>query len=136
MTRKEEKQTLRRIIRELEQKLSPRYRQASSRAICSHMLAMPEYQEADTVFCFVGTAREIDTRPILEDVLQRGKTLCVPLCTVPGHFEIRRITALNQLIPGTMGILEPTPDCPLVSIDSIDFAIIPCLTCNHAGQRL
>ena len=57
MTRKEEKQTLRRIIRELEQTLSPRYRQASSRAICSHMLAMPEYQEADTVFCFVGTAR-------------------------------------------------------------------------------
>ena len=136
MTRKEEKQNLRRIIRELERGLSPRYRQASSQAICAHMMAMPEYQDADTVFCFVGTAHEIDTKPILEDVLQRGKTLCVPLCVTPGHFEVRQITALSQLVPGTMGILEPTQDCPLVTVDSIDFAIVPCLTCNHNGQRL
>lgn len=136
MTRKEEKQNLRRVMRELERGLSPRYRRASSLAICTHMLGMPEYQAADTVFCFVGTEREIDTRPILEDVLQRGKTLCVPLCVCPGYFEVRQITELSQLVPGMMGILEPTQDCPLVDTDSIDFAIIPCLACNHAGQRL
>ena len=136
MTRKEEKQTLRRVMRELERGLSPRYRQASSQAICSHMMGMPEYQAAEMVFCFVGTDREIDTRPILEDVLKRGKALCVPLCVRPGHFEVRQITYLSQLVPGMMGILEPTQDWPLVDTDSIDFAIIPCLTCNHAGQRL
>lgn len=136
MTRKEEKQALRRTMRELERKLSSRYRCSSSKAICSHLIGMPEYQASDTVFCFVGTAREIDTRLILEDALQRGKTLCVPLCTVPGHFEVRKITTLSQLVSGTMNILEPTGDCPLVNIDDIDFAIIPCLTCNHSGQRL
>jgi 5-formyltetrahydrofolate cyclo-ligase len=73
---------------------------------------------------------------ILEDALQRGKTLCVPRCTSPGHFEVRKITNLSQLVPGTMNILEPTADCLLVDIDEIDFAIIPCLTCNHSGQRL
>ena len=136
MTRKEEKQALRRTMRELERQLSSRYRCSSSKAICSHLIGMPEYQASDTVFCFVGTAREIDTRLILEDALQRGKTLCVPLCTSPGHFEIRKITTLSQLVPGTMNILEPTADCPLVDIDDIDFAVIPCLTCNHSGQRL
>ena len=136
MTRKEEKQALRRTMRELERQLSSRYRCSSSKAICSHLIGMPEYQASDTVFCFVGTAREIDTHLILEDALQRGKTLCVPLCTSPGHFEIRKITNLSQLVPGTMNILEPTADCPLVDIDDIDFAVIPCLTCNHSGQRL
>ena len=136
MTRKEEKQFLRRTIRKLERELSPRYQHSSSQAICSHLIGMPEYQASDTVFCFVGTDREIDTRPILEDALQRGKTLCVPLCTDHGHFEVRQITNLSQLVPGMMNILEPTADCPLIDTDNIDFAIIPCLTCNHSGQRL
>lgn len=136
MSKQEEKQQLRRIVRQLEADLSSRYKEASSRAICDHLLAMPEYQEADTVFCFVGTEREINTRPILKDVLRRGKTLCAPLCIAPGRFEPRLITDLSQLIPGAYGVLEPSADSSLVDIDGIDFAVIPCLTCNHLGQRL
>ena len=104
MTKAEEKQRLRRVIRELERQLSSRYKAESSRAITSHLLAMPEYQAAGTVFCFVGSEREIDTRPILEDALAAGKRLCVPLCTGPGIMELRQVTALDQLVPGAYGI--------------------------------
>ena len=97
---------------------------------------MPEYQEAQTVFCFVGTDREIDTQPILEDALAAGKTLCVPLCTEPGRMESRQITDLNQLVPGRCGLLEPTADTPVIPVDAIDFAVLPCVTCNYLGQRL
>ena len=136
MTRQEEKQWLRQTVRRLEASLSDAYRRNSDRAIAAHLLAMPEYQAAGTVFCFVGTSREIDTRPILEAVLAAGKALCVPLCTAPGQMELRRITALEQLSPGTYGILEPPTDAPRVSVDEVDMAILPCLTCNHLGQRL
>ena len=136
MTKAEEKQRLRRVIRELERQLSPRYKAESSRAIAAHLLAMPEYQEAGTVFCFVGTDREIDTRPILEDILAAGKRLCVPLCTGKGIMELRQVTDLRQLTPGVYGILEPPADAPLVAVDEVDFAVLPCLTCNHLGQRL
>ena len=136
MTRQEEKQFLRSRIRELEAQLSDKYKVNSSQAICTHLIGMPEYQAADTVFCFVGTAKEIDTRPILEDALAAGKRLCVPLCVDKGIMELREITALSQLISGSYGILEPTADAPPVSVDEVDFAILPCLTCNHAGQRL
>ena len=60
---------------------------------------MPEYQSAGTIFCFVGTGREIDTRPILRHALNSGKTVCVPLCTTPGQMELRRITALGNSGP-------------------------------------
>ena len=136
MTKTEEKQQLRRTMRALESGLSARYKAESSRAISAHLLAMPEYQEAGTVFCFVGTDREIDTRPILEDVLAAGKRLCVPQCVGKGIMELRQVTDLRQLIPGAYGILEPSADAPLVSLDEVDFAILPCLTCNHLGQRL
>ena len=104
MTRQEEKQQLRAIVRRLEAALAPEYRAKSARSIAHRLLAMPEYQEAQTVFCFVGTDREIDTRPILEDALAAGKTLCVPLCTEPGRMESRQITDLHQLVPGRYGL--------------------------------
>ena len=136
MTRQEEKQQLRAIVRRLEAALAPEYKAKSARSIAHRLLAMPEYQEAQTVFCFVGTDREIDTRPILEDILAAGKTLCVPLCTEPGHMESRQITDLNQLVPGRYGLLEPTADTPVIPVDAIDFAVLPCVTCNYLGQRL
>ena len=136
MTKAEEKQRLRRVIRELERQLSPRYKAESSSAIAAHLLAMPEYQAAGTVFCFVGTEWEIDTRPILEDALAAGKRLCVPLCTEPGIMELRAVTSLDQLVPGAYGILEPPANAPQMDVDEVDFAVLPCVTCNHLGQRL
>ena len=136
MTRPEEKQQLRRTIRALERQLSPRYKAESSRAIAAHLLAMPEYQAAGTVFCFVGTEREIDTRPILENALERGERLCVPLCTGAGIMEPRAITDLRQLSPGAYHTPEPPAQAPAVPIDEVDFAILPCVTCNHWGHRL
>ena len=136
MTSMEEKQQLRRTMQALESGLSARYKEESSRAIAAHLLAMPEYQEAGTVFCFVGTSREINTRPILEDILAAGKRLCVPLCVGKGIMELRQVTDLRHLIPGAYGILEPPANAPLVAVDEVDFAVLPCLTCNHLGQRL
>ena len=136
MTRQEEKKALRGIMRRLEDKLSQRYMETADRAIMEHLAAMPEYQESQTVFCFVSVRREIDTFPILKNALAAGKTLCVPLCMEKGVMETRQITDLAQLQEGSYGLLEPSHDAPLVNIDDIDFAILPCTTCNHQGQRL
>lgn len=136
MTKQEEKQRLRRVVRGLEERLSPRYLALSGQAITARLLAMPEYQAAGTVFCFAGAGREVDTRPILEDALAGRKTLCLPLCTGPGQMEPRRITSLEQLVPGTFGIPAPPADSPLIQVDEVDFAILPCVTCDRAGRRL
>lgn len=136
MTKTEEKQRLRRTVRALERALPAAYKAASGSAIAHRLTAMPEYQTAGTVFCFVGTQREIDTRPILENALAAGKRLCVPRCSGPGVMETRQITSLGQLSPGAYGILEPPPDSPTIPTDAIDFAILPCLTCDRFGHRL
>lgn len=136
MNRQEEKRRLRRTVRALEEQLSPRYLAASGLAIAARLLAMPEYRNAGTVFCFAGLGREVDTRPILRDALEAGKVLCVPLCTGPGQMELRRVTALDHLTPGTFGLPEPPSDSPALSADEVDFAILPCVTCDRAGRRL
>ncbi len=136
MTRQEEKQRLRHTMRALERQLSEKYRAASGRAICDGVLAMPAFQAAGSVFCFVGTGAEIDTRPILAGALAAGKALCVPRCAPGGIMELRQVTDLAQLAPGAFGIPEPPADSPLFPLDEVDLAVIPCLACNHLGQRL
>ena len=136
MTRQEEKQQLRAIVWRLEAALTPEYREKSSRAIIRRLLSMPEYQEAQTVFCFAGTDHEIDTRPILADVLSSGKTLCVPLCTAPGVMELRQITDLRQLSPALLEFRNRLPmRRPFRRMPSTSLCC-PCVTCNHLGHRL
>lgn len=136
MTPAEEKQRLRTAVRMLERQLPESYQSAADREIAARLLALPDYREAGTVFCFVSTRWEINTLPILRDALVRGKTLCVPLCIPGNQIELRRIRSLDELAPGAHGILEPTPGCPALSPSQVDLAVIPCLTCNRAGHRL
>ena len=136
MTKQEEKHALRATLRRLAQTLPDTYRRKADAAIAAHLLAMPAYREAETVFCFVGTGWEIDTRPILADALAAGKTLCVPLCTGPGIMELRQITSLSQLSPGAYRLPEPPADAPAVAVDAVELAVLPCMGCNHLGHRL
>ena len=153
MTRQEEKQFLRSRMRELEAQLSAKYKAASSQAICTHLTAMPEYQAADTVFCFVGTAREIDTRPILEDALAAGKRLCVPLCVAKGIMELREITlertgdldaALHSdrlwltqaLLNIVKNCMEKTPPGGKISIDVADNAVATQFVIRDTGPGI
>lgn len=136
MTVSEQKKRLRAQIRAAERSLSPGERAQSDRLIVAHVLSLPEYQAARSLFCFVGTSREIDTTVILQDALRRGTILCVPLCTGPGKMELRRIENLGQLRPGAYGILEPVPNAPQLNLSQVDLSIIPCVSCDHLGHRL
>ena len=137
MTKHEEKAQLRRRMRTIAEGLSASYRTTADQAIAAHLIAMPEYQTAGTVCCFVGFGLEIDTAPILKDALRTGKTLCVPFCEAePGIFTLRQITDLQQLTPGSYHIPEPPADAPVISTDQVDFTVIPCVTCDHFGHRL
>ena len=134
---KDSKKQLRKQIQEKIRRLDAAYTAEADARITGHLLSLPEYRRAKTVFCFVGTDHEINTLPFLRQVLDDGKTLCVPLCVGKRTMEARQITSLCQLRTGSYGISEPDPDfCPAVDPHSIDLAVIPCVTCSRSGDRL
>ena len=132
-----EKALLRRQLRRQVQALSAEYCRQADRAMGEYLFRWPAFEKAERIFCFVGRAGEIDTLPFLRRVLDRGGTLCVPLCVGPGQMEARILRSLEDLGPGKYGILEPRPDrCPLADPGSLDLALIPCLSATRSGQRL
>jgi len=112
-------------------------RQRESEAIVRNVLALPEYGQARTVYCFIGGGWEVDTRPILEDALAAGKVVCVPRCEVNGGMAAHRIERLEDLqATGLFGIPEPFEHCEVVPFGAIDFAVVPCLCADKKGMRL
>lgn len=133
---KEQKKALRSEIRAHERMMQPEAKQAADWKITRRLIETDDYETAKTIFAFVGTKREIDTKALLEDIIAKGKTLCVPLCTGDGIMELRQIHSFDELLEGTYGILEPIASTPVVPESDVDLAIVPCVSCSHSGKRL
>ena len=112
------------------------YRTAADARICRFVLDSGLFSTAQTILCYAGTNREIDTMPLLQGTLSAGKRLCLPLCTGSGVMEARCITSLSQLSVGRYGILAPEPSGVRVLPEELDLVIVPCCTGNGKGQRL
>ena len=131
------KQALRAEMTARVKNLSPTYCREADAAICRWVIQSAQYREAETIFCYVGTAREIDTMALLRSALRDGKVLAVPLCLPEkGLMEARRIEGLGDLVSGRYGILAPKLSCPAAAPEDVDLVIVPCCTGNARGQRL
>lgn len=116
--------------------LSEEYCKAADAKILRRVVTLPEYLQADTIFCFVGTRSEIDTIPILMDAWKKGKRVCVPRCVEKGIMNAYRIDGLDELEEGSYGILEPSAAAEIVLPEEIGLALVPCLSCSSDGRRL
>lgn len=112
-------------------------RDGISAAVTARALALPQYKQASTIFCFVGTARELDTNGILTAAFADGKRVCVPLAEADGVMTAREIPSVQALVStGSFGIREPAADAPLVEAADIDLAFVPCSAADRRRNRV
>lgn len=133
---KEKKKQLRQRIRERKNTLADDYCRDADLMICERLLKMPDYDHAETVFCFVGTEDEIDTQYFLEQAWKDDKCVAVPRCAEKGIMHAYEILSMADLESDKYGIREPKISCRLIHPEKIDFAVIPCISCDKRGYRL
>lgn len=117
-------------------RLDSEYCIQADRAIFREVTSLREYEEADAIFCFVGTEHEIDTAPVINHALEHGKGVAVPRCTGKGIMEACLIRSLEDLKTGFYGLSEPDEGADRLRPEEIGFAVVPCLTCSSSGKRL
>lgn len=111
-------------------------RNEQSRALCRHLLESEEYKRAQVIGAYMPMAREADITPVLQDAIMCGKTLALPLCGDAPHMTLRRVAALEDMVPGAYGILEPTADSPVVPVHMVDLLLVPLEGIDLSGYRL
>ncbi|UUX33574.1 5-formyltetrahydrofolate cyclo-ligase [Fundicoccus culcitae] len=130
------KKALRQEMLALRASLSDDYRLSSDQAIVEHVLASELYENAKVVFCFVSMPGEVNTQPIIEDAIAKGKVVCVPKVMAKGHMEAFQIKSYNDFEVSDYGIREPKAGSLLIEPDQIDLGIIPNIVVSKDGYRL
>jgi 5-formyltetrahydrofolate cyclo-ligase len=108
-----------------------------SAAIATRFTALREAQAARVLLCFVTFGSEVDTSPIIDWALTRGKTVAAPRIVAPRTMVAHRITEpARDLEEGKYGILAPRPDLPLVDPEDFDLVIVPGSVFSIDGGRV
>jgi 5-formyltetrahydrofolate cyclo-ligase len=106
------KQELRKKILALRRAADPRERSEKSKIICSHLMNLEEFKNAHAVMIYVTMGSEVETRPLIEQMLRMGKRVVLPYCkSEAGNLGIGEITDLEKdIIIGPRKAPEPRPE--------------------------
>ncbi len=106
----------------------------ASNEIVETVLNMDLYKEAHSIFIYVSMDNEPNTISIIKDALDKHKFVYVPKCISKTKMVAIQIQTIDDLVPQTMGILEPKQNEP--TSNHFDLGIIPCVSANQKGARL
>jgi len=109
-------------------------RDAYSQLIRKKVLAYLDSISAKKVHTYIGFNSEVATRRIIEDLLEKGITVVVP---VAGKEDMRHslLTDLRDLVPGNFRVPVPK-QINEASVADIDAILIPIVAFDGNGMRL
>lgn len=133
------KSALRREILARRDALDPEVRSARSGSALDRVLRVPEFRAATVVLAYASFGSELETRPLLDDVLAGGRRLVLPRVDRQARrlvlHEVRTLGA--DLLPGTWGIPEPAPArCRVVAPHEVEFVLVPGVAFDPDGGRV
>ena len=132
------KATLREQYKTLRREMPPEIKAQRDRQIAGRVAALWQYKRCRQLLTYVSTPIEVDTLEIIRRALADGKRVAVPRC-VPGtrDMEVYWINGVEELEPGTFGVLEPRPDPKRKVTDfSNGLCLVPALCYDWRGYRL
>ena len=118
--------------------LTPEEKNARDRKICDAVLASASFRFAETVLAYSPLENEVDIRPVLLAALAQGKRLALPRCEAGHTMHYRFIASLEELAPGSYGILEPSADAPCYEsgTDASTLCLVPGVVFDRRGYRI
>ena len=134
----EEKKKMRSEVQSLRGKLSKEEIARADEEIRLRLLQLPYFLSAESIFTYVSMEREPDTKEIIDTALAMGKRIFVPRC-LPGKEKIMEaveISSREDLLPGTMGIMEPKKEIAGTETKVFSLMLIPCVSADRRGGRL
>jgi 5,10-methenyltetrahydrofolate synthetase len=114
-------------------------RERVSHALTELLVALPQYSAARSVLATMAIGSEWSTGPFLKRAAHDGKAVMLPRITPPPRrLQLYAVPDLERdLVPGVWNIPEPDPGkCEAVSLDAVDFALVPALAADREGFRL
>jgi 5-formyltetrahydrofolate cyclo-ligase len=101
--------------------------------------SLPEWRQAREALVYWPMRGEVDVRPLVEELWQRGCRVFLPRCRPDAYGEMDLACAAceDELSPGPFTLMEPdAARCPAVVSCEPDLALIPGVCFDRRGYRL
>jgi 5,10-methenyltetrahydrofolate synthetase len=136
--RRAEKAGLRKSVLARRDALSAELHLAYSARITSAILALNEYRDARFIAAYMSFGSEFDTSAFIRDILARGKQLALPrIDAEKKNIEMRSVADPDRdLVAGMWGIREPAERCPQITLNTLDFVLVPGVAFTGRRERL
>lgn len=133
------KKEIRKKILEIKNALSTEIIQEKSRRIFEELKKKDFYSNANNVMLYISFGSEVMTRPIIDDLLSRGKRVFIPV-TVPATKALI-VSELKDyeedLQVGHFGVMEPKEEALRpVEPNILDLVIVPGVAFDQRGYRI
>ena len=127
------KDDLRKMISQQKRQFTPQQLAQLSLPVLERL--RPLLREPQVILAYYALPDEVDTHPILNELVAEGKTVLLPKVLDDTSMELRRYTGPQDLCVGAYHIMEPT-GASFTDLAQIDLALIPGLAFDAQGHRL
>lgn len=137
--KKQQRQQLRRDMRQQRLSLSILEQIQAEQALCQQALDFVKQHSAQTVALYLDFDGEVPTALLIDALLKRDVTVCLPRLDAErkGHLQFFKLTRQSQLVTNHFGILEPAFDeATHVPLEAIDVLFTPIVAFDKQGNRL
>lgn len=134
---REYKSKLRESTKARRRNLTPEQKQLLDNGVLANVKRMREYKRCETLYIYVSTPIEVDTRKIIDTAIADGKRVAVPRC-IPEtrHMTFHYINSIDELSPGTFSVLEPDSSLPIATECKNSLMLVPAMMIDRFGYRL
>ncbi|MDJ0844315.1 5-formyltetrahydrofolate cyclo-ligase [Crocosphaera sp.] len=125
------KNELRKKIIQQRQSISEKDWHEKSTKICQNLQQYPLFKEAKTILAYFPIRQEPDITTLFLTEHNWGFSRCVRKSLIWHSWQPN-----DPLITGKYGILEPSPNAPILTPETVDLILIPAVACDYKGYRL
>lgn len=131
------KDSLRKQMKDLRERLSKKEVRERSARILENLFLLPEFFRADVIHTYVSSKNnEADTHELMRVLLKQKKRVVVPIVDKQSkQMKHSELFSLSELAGGAYGILEPKMYRPVASAE-LQAIIVPALAVDRKGNRL
>ena len=132
---REQKNSIRQVLRGRKDAIDPKDRLEKSRAICRHLMDL--LHDHETVMVYTSKEKEVNTVPLITALFSRGNPVVVPIIVKEDvSLRLSYLRDFSALVPSTFGVPEPIgSEIPVLGED-VDTIILPMLGFDRTGGRI
>jgi 5-formyltetrahydrofolate cyclo-ligase len=132
---REQKESVRKILRQRKEAMIPEDRLRKSHRICRHIMEI--IRSGETVMVFTSKEKEVNTKPLIMALFNRGNKVVVPIIVKEDcSLRLSYLRDFSALVPSTFGVPEPIGSEIPAAAQDIDTIILPMLGFDRKGGRI